>query len=163
MDIRRKTTKYLRRVGVPAEIWTPVSVLLGVRWDWVHLGRLSLFDLLYKSRMMDDDECEAVDGMSGRRNRSIRRKPAPELLCPSQIPHALIWARTRSSALGSRRRTAWATVRPLVSLNAEVKSLIWGTLVWKRRKKLYTQFGLQLDGRILAGRGCTCYWEMILK
>jgi hypothetical protein len=47
--------------------------------------------------MMDDDDEEedeeeeeeesgVVGGMSGRRNRSARRKPAPVLLCTPQIP-----------------------------------------------------------------------------
>jgi hypothetical protein len=43
----------------------------------------------------DDDESGAVDRMRiGRGNRSTRRKPAPVLLCPPQIPHDLTWART---------------------------------------------------------------------
>jgi hypothetical protein len=51
--------------------------------------------------MMDDDECGAVGGMSGRRNRSTRRKPAPLLLCPPQIPHDLTWAQTRATGVGA--------------------------------------------------------------
>jgi hypothetical protein len=44
---------------------------------------------------MIDDECGAVGGMRiGRGNRSTGRKPAPAPLCPPQIPHDLIWART---------------------------------------------------------------------
>jgi hypothetical protein len=52
--------------------------------------------------MMDDDECGAVGGMTGRGNRSIRRKLAPGLLCPPQIPHDLTRARTRAAAVGSQ-------------------------------------------------------------
>jgi hypothetical protein len=38
----------------------------------------------------DDDECGAVGGIRiGRGDRSTRRKPAPVLLCPPQIPHDL--------------------------------------------------------------------------
>jgi hypothetical protein len=34
------------------------------------------------------DECR-VGGMSGKGKQSTRRKPAPVLLCPPQIPHEL--------------------------------------------------------------------------
>jgi hypothetical protein len=49
--------------------------------------------------------------MIGKGNRSTRRKPAPVLLCPPQIPHAAR-KRTRVAAVGSQRLTAWATTRP---------------------------------------------------
>jgi hypothetical protein len=57
--------------------------------------------------MTDDDECGAVGGMSGRGNRSTRRKPAPVPLCPPQIRHDLMRTRTRAAAVGSplRKRT----------------------------------------------------------
>jgi hypothetical protein len=38
-------------------------------------------------------------------------KTSPVQLCPLQIPHNLTRTRTRSSALGSRRLTAWAIAR----------------------------------------------------
>jgi hypothetical protein len=52
----------------------------------------------------DYDDVE-IGGMIGRRNRSIRRKPAPVQLCPPQTPHA---ARTRTltATVGSQRLTA---------------------------------------------------------
>jgi hypothetical protein len=52
------------------------------------------------------DECGTVGGMSGRGNRSTRRKPAPVPLYPPQIPHDLTRARTRASAVGSRQLIA---------------------------------------------------------
>jgi hypothetical protein len=56
---------------------------------------------------IDDDECGAVGGMRiGMGNHSTRRKPAPMLLSPPQIPHDLNWARTQASAVGSRLLTA---------------------------------------------------------
>jgi hypothetical protein len=59
--------------------------------------------------MIDVDECEAVSGMRiGRRKRSTRGNSTPVSLLPPQIPHDLIWARTRSTALGNRRLTARA-------------------------------------------------------
>jgi hypothetical protein len=48
----------------------------------------------------------------GKGNRSTRRKPAPESLCPPQIPLDQTWARTLASVVGSQRLTAWAMARP---------------------------------------------------
>jgi hypothetical protein len=48
----------------------------------------------------------------GKGNRSTQRKPAAMPLCPPQIPHDLTWARTRATAEGNRRLTAWAMTRP---------------------------------------------------
>jgi hypothetical protein len=39
-------------------------------------------------------------------------KPVPVPLCPPQIPHWLIRARTRASAVRGRRLTTWAMARP---------------------------------------------------
>jgi hypothetical protein len=55
---------------------------------------------------MDDDERGAVGGMFVRRNLNTRRKPAPVQLYPPQIPHILKRARTRASAVESRRLSA---------------------------------------------------------
>jgi hypothetical protein len=55
---------------------------------------------------------QLVEWMSSRRNRSSRRKPAPVLLCPPQVPHDLNGARTRATKVGSQRITIWATTRP---------------------------------------------------
>jgi hypothetical protein len=88
-------------------------------WGWVHLARRPLTDLLYQPRMIDEDDCGAVGVMIiGTGNRSTRRKPAPVSLCPSQIRHDLTWVRTRATAMGSRRLTAWAMVRPALSLES---------------------------------------------
>jgi hypothetical protein len=53
--------------------------------------------LFYYTLLMDD-ECGAVGGTSGRRNRSTRIKPTLVPLCPQQIPHGLTRARTRDAA-----------------------------------------------------------------
>jgi hypothetical protein len=42
----------------------------------------------------------------GRGNQSTRRKPAPALLCPPQIPLDQTRARTRAAAVGSQRLAA---------------------------------------------------------
>jgi hypothetical protein len=91
--------------------------LLGVGWDWIHLVRRPLTGLLYQPRMIDDER-GAVGGLRiGRGNRSARRKPTPVPLCPPQIPHDLFWARSQASAVGSRRLTFWAMIRPLPNTN----------------------------------------------
>jgi hypothetical protein len=90
-------------------------------WDWVHLLRRPLIGLLYQPRMIDDDEYGVVGGMRiGRGNRSTRRKPAPVPLCLPQIPHELLWARTRAAAVGSRRLTAWAMTLSPTSLTQAI-------------------------------------------
>lgn len=64
------------------------TLFLGVGSDWVHLVCQPLFGLLYQPRMID--VCGAVGGIRiGRGKQSTRRKPAPVLLCPPQIPHDL--------------------------------------------------------------------------
>jgi hypothetical protein len=64
--------------------------LLEVACDWVvNFVRRPLFGLLHQPRIIADDECGAVGGVSGRRNGSTRRKRAPLSLCPPQIPHDL--------------------------------------------------------------------------
>jgi hypothetical protein len=51
-------------------------------------GTAATSGLLYKPQMIDEGDCGAIGGMKiGRENRSTRRKPAPALLCPPQIPH----------------------------------------------------------------------------
>jgi hypothetical protein len=80
--------------------WTVIFFSFLVEWDWVHLVRQPVFDLLYQPRMIDD-ECGIVGEMRiGRGNRSSRRKLALMSLCPPQILHDLTWARTRAAALG---------------------------------------------------------------
>jgi hypothetical protein len=59
------------------------------------VGTAATSGLLYKSKMIDEDDCGAIGGMKiGRGNRSTRRKPASAPLCPPQIPHDQTRART---------------------------------------------------------------------
>jgi hypothetical protein len=47
------------------------------------LGTAANIGLLYQPQLIDDGDCGAIDGMKfGKGNRSTRRKPAPEPLCP---------------------------------------------------------------------------------
>jgi hypothetical protein len=50
--------------------------------------------LLYQPRMMTNDDGGAIDGMLGRGNQGIQRKPAAVPLWPPQIPHDLTRPRT---------------------------------------------------------------------
>jgi hypothetical protein len=61
--------------------------------------------------------CDCEDGefggmKNGRGNRSTRRKPAPEPLCPPQIPFDQTWAWTGAATVGSQHLTAWAMAWP---------------------------------------------------
>jgi hypothetical protein len=79
------------------------------------LGTAATTGLLYQPQMIDDGDCGALGGI-GRENRRTQRKPVPVPLCPLQIPHDLIKARTRAAAVGNQRLTAWAMARPVSSV-----------------------------------------------
>jgi hypothetical protein len=71
------------------------------------LGTAANSGLLYTPQMIDDGDCGAIGGMKiGRGNRSTRRKPAPEPLCPPQIPHDQTRVRTLAAVVGSQRLIA---------------------------------------------------------
>jgi hypothetical protein len=74
------------------------------------LGTAATIGLLCQPRviMMMEKLCEM---MIGRGNRSTRKEPAPVPLCPPQTLHTAR-TRTRATAMGSQRLTAWATARP---------------------------------------------------
>jgi hypothetical protein len=44
----------------------------------------------------------------------LGEKPVPVPLCPPQIPHGLTRDRSRASAVGGQRVTAWAMALPLL-------------------------------------------------
>jgi hypothetical protein len=50
-----------------------------------------------------NDECGPIGGRFDRGNKRTRRKLAPVLLCPLQIPYELTQATTRPVAVGSQR------------------------------------------------------------
>jgi hypothetical protein len=66
----------------------------------------------------------------------LGEKPVPVPLCPPQILHGPTRARTRASAVGGRRLTAWAMARPLfplvrcVVLNAVKIMVFWDVTAW---------------------------------
>jgi hypothetical protein len=75
---------------------------------------------------MDEGDCGAIGGTKiDRGSRSTRRKPTPAPLCPPQIPHDQAWARTRATAVGSQRLTAWTMARPSSCI---VSNTIWFSL-----------------------------------
>jgi hypothetical protein len=98
------------------------------------LGTAATSGVLYKPQMIDEDDCGATGGiMIGRGNRSTRRKPAPAPFCPPQIPHDQTRARTRATAVGSQRLTAWAMARPKSStfLNKQfISGTSWAHSSW---------------------------------
>jgi hypothetical protein len=79
------------------------TVFFLVPWGGVKLiplGMSATIQFIVSARDIVDDECGAVDGMKlGRGNRSTRRKPAPVLFGPPQIPHDLTWARIQAAAV----------------------------------------------------------------
>jgi hypothetical protein len=92
------------------------SFCILVSWGGMKLSPLgstsAITYLLYQPRMMDDDECGAVGGLSGMGNQSTWRKPPP------QIPHDLTRARIWAAAAGSRRLTAWAVALRRVQMRS---------------------------------------------
>jgi hypothetical protein len=69
-----------------------IVILSGVRLS--PLGIAVATGLLYQSQMIDDG---AIGGTKiGKGNRSTRGKPVSTQLCPPQIPHDQIRARTPS-------------------------------------------------------------------
>jgi hypothetical protein len=76
--------------------------------------------MLFVSRLYSVDminECVATGGIkTGRRSRSTRRKPTPVEFRSPEITHDLTQYRTRTTAVRSRRLTAWAMVEPILIL-----------------------------------------------
>jgi hypothetical protein len=73
----------------------------------------------------------------------LGEKPVPVPLCQPQIPHGLTRYRTRASAVGGRRLTAWATARPN---NSVAKSVSWFLLVSEQNMgKEYNDFEWSLQ------------------
>jgi hypothetical protein len=82
-----------------------ITILSGVRLS--PLGTAATIGLLYQPQMIDNGDCGAIGEMKiGKGNQSTSRKPASAQLCPPQIPHHEIRARTRAAAVGSQQLTA---------------------------------------------------------
>jgi hypothetical protein len=52
-----------------------------------------------------DDECGSVGGIIGKGNRSIRRKPAPVPICPTEMSYELNLVQTRAPRRGGKPAT----------------------------------------------------------
>jgi hypothetical protein len=61
-----------------------------------------------------------------------RRETYPRPLCPPQIPHGLPWARSRASAVRSRRLNAWAVARSVRHVTAVQACSVMYYIVVKR-------------------------------
>jgi hypothetical protein len=73
--------------------------------------------LLYQPQIIDN-ECGVIGGMTiGRGQWSTRRKPTPAPLCPKQIPHYLIWARTWAYKVGTEKLHISTRYHPLRTNN----------------------------------------------
>jgi hypothetical protein len=73
----------------------------------------------------DYDDGEFSGMKIGRRNQSSRRKHTPAPLCLPQIPLDKTRARTRATAMGSQRLTAWTTARPSEDVkNSEIYGMM---------------------------------------
>jgi hypothetical protein len=60
------------------------------------------------------------------KTEELGEKPVPVTLSPPQIPHGLIWDRTRASAVGGRRLTACVMARPLaIRLQYSIKPALY--------------------------------------
>jgi hypothetical protein len=66
-----------------------------------------------------DHDDEEIGEMIVKGNQSTRRKLAPKLLCPLQIPHAAP-TRTRVAAVERQRLTALATAPLTASVNIQL-------------------------------------------
>jgi hypothetical protein len=64
-------------------------------------------------------------------------KPVPVPFCPPQIPHRLNRDRTRASAVGGRRLTAWAMARPYETRDSERNTLLWMENVAVNKTRCY--------------------------
>jgi hypothetical protein len=117
------TDRYIRLHGVTFLLWEAQISIFDISLCASGLGlsplvTAAISGLLYKPQMIDEDDCGAIGGMKiDRGNRSTQRKPASAPLCPPQIPHGQTRARTRASAVGSQRLTAWAMARPSLCTN----------------------------------------------
>jgi hypothetical protein len=102
--------------------YSKVSVVLGVRLDWVLLARRPLFKLLCQPRMMDDDDDDVfgvVGGILGRGNGSTRRKTAPVRLS--------FKGRTWTDLDSNPSRLGWKPVTNRLRHGTAVKSVLWLT------------------------------------
>jgi hypothetical protein len=93
------------------------------------MGTAATSDLLYRPQMIDEDDCGAIGGMKiGRGNRSIRRKPAPAPLCPSQIPHDQAQARLKITLLRSVESFSLSKLAQAVTLQTCTGEVIGSNL-----------------------------------
>jgi hypothetical protein len=61
-----------------------------------------------------------VELMTGRRNQSTRRKPAPVLLCSPYIPHNFTQALTKAAVAENRQLTNCVMAQPKLGLSSGV-------------------------------------------
>jgi hypothetical protein len=90
--------------------------LIGIVGGGVQLGPLGTAAINRPVVPTPGDYDDGEIGITiGKGTQSTRRKPAPVLLCPSQIPHAARM-RTLATVMGSQWLTTWAMGRPHITL-----------------------------------------------
>jgi hypothetical protein len=109
---------------------------------------------LYQSWMIDERNGASGGALTGKGNRSTRRKPAPIPLCPQQNSHELIWDWTRA---------AWGMARPGITLHHSVFSIPKSVHGFQPLKFLLKKYNLCLKRikRITEsiGRNCRLKWS----
>jgi hypothetical protein len=120
------------------------SSSMGLEWNQLHYycGHLLAYCTSPQWHMAMTVE-QLVEWMSSWRNWSTQRKPAPMLLCSPQIPHDLTQARTRATAIGSWRLTAWVMTWPMTWLTSALKRDVWSSKTLEISTKLHNDTYLQ--------------------
>jgi hypothetical protein len=115
---------------------------ISMRWDYVS-ELLPQTDILFIPTwyVLEKDGGMILAGET----EELGEKPVPVPLCPPQIPHGLTWARTRASAVRSRRLTTWAMARP--SLYACITTYI--SNISNRRLVNVNMCNMKADTRLL--------------
>jgi hypothetical protein len=160
---------YLIYIGIVLRLGK-LTVYFLDEWDWVHLVRRPLIDLLYQSRKINDNVRGAVGGMRiSRGNRSTRRKSAPVSLFPQKIPDDLIWARTQAAEVASRGLTAWAMARPMHEVKNTTKNFSncdrnfnqWS--IWMEAKALILHGDVEWGSDINTVPSLSILWSLLVS
>ena len=79
------------------------------------------------------------------KTKVLGEEPVPVPHCPPQIPHGLTWDRTRTSAVGGWRLTAWAMARPRITYLSVLVSCLYSIQSHSFLQKKFTQFQEKSD------------------
>jgi hypothetical protein len=108
---------------VPCHMTYLFLLFMFMAWDYVS-ERRSLSSFCSPPRLYKSIGSHGGIILTGE-NQITRINLVPVPLCPSQIPHLLIRAQTRASALRRRRITAWNMARQYGILTIKLQSIKW--------------------------------------